>query len=299
MSGAFAEKWVSSALRCPRCGAALTLGAHLARCAACGPYPVLGDVPVLVVDPAAWCARFHDAALAALAEHGLADRETVAVVEAFAEGRAEAPEAFGDDWTRHELEGDAAPALVKGPAAKALEALLEVNRREGPAAWLSQQVSSATLAVEVGCGAGARTEVLAGRVERLVVGDLSLRAVLNARRRAARFDAELVGVVLDAEALPLRKGSVDLLVAEHLVDLLDDPATFLEGAKGALARGGALLLTTPEPDLGSGDDDAVAELAKQAGLVVKARREGLPWLRVNSARFVETYLVQALRLERR
>jgi SAM-dependent methyltransferase len=148
----------------------------------------------------------------------------------------------------------------------------------------------------VGCGAGARSEVLAQRVERLVVADLSLRAVLRARARAARHDAEVAGVVLDAQALPLRRASLDLLVAEHLVDLLDEPFEFLSQARAAVKKGGTLLVTTPEPSFGFGEDAALEALARRARFKVVERRDGLPWLRVNSSRFVETYLVQALAL---
>jgi SAM-dependent methyltransferase len=288
--------WFASVLRCPRCAGPLEWAAHLARCGACGPYPVLGDVPVLVADPATYCARYHDALLAALAEQGLADREAVAVVEAFAEGRSEAPAVFGDDWTAHELSGDAAPALVRGAASAALAQLLRVAQAQGPAAWLARHVKPAALGLEVGCGAGARSEVLAQRVERLVVADLSLRAVLRARARAARHDAEVAGVVLDAQALPLRRASLDLLVAEHLVDLLDEPFEFLSQARAAVKKGGTLLVTTPEPSFGFGEDAALEALARRARFKVVERRDGLPWLRVNSSRFVETYLVQALAL---
>lgn len=288
--------WFASVLRCPRCAGPLDLAAHLARCSACGPYPVLGDVPVLVADPAAYCARYHDALLAALAEQGLADREAVAVVEAFAEGRAESPEVFGDDWTAHELSGDAAPAPVKGAATAALKQLLLVADEQGPAAWLARHVKPAGLTLEVGCGAGARSEVLAQRVERLVVADLSLRAVLRARARAARHDAEVAGLVLDAQTLPLKRGALDLLVAEHLVDLLDEPFEFLAQARAAVKKGGTVLVTTPEPSLGFGEDDALEQLALRAKFKVVERRDGLPWLRVNSSRFLETYLVQALAL---
>lgn len=291
-------KWLASVLRCPRCRDVLELGAQLARCKACGPYPVLGDVPVLVPDPATYCASFHDAILAALAEQGYADRETVAVVEAFAEGRSDAPRAFGDDWTAHELGGAEAPRLVKGPAQAALKDLLEAARASGPAAWLDRQVKASSLALELGCGAGERSELLAQRSGRLLIGDLSLRAVLRARARAARHDAEVEGVVMDAEALPLKKGSVALIVAEHLVDLLDAPAQFFAQARAALGRGGRLLVTTPEPSLGFGEDEALAQLARDAGFSIVERREGLPWLRVNSSRFLETYLVQALALRR-
>ena len=259
--------WWSSVLRCPRCGGALDVGAHLARCGACGPYPVLGEVPVVV-----------------------------AVVEAFAEGRAETAQVFGDDWTSHEASGDAAPVPVRGAASRALAKLLEVARKDGPARWIERQMRPVKLALEVGCGAGERSEVLAQHAERLLVGDLSLRAVFRARARAARHEADVAGVVMNAEDLPVRKGTLDLLVAEHVVDLLDEPFEFLTQARAALRKQGALLITTPEPSLGFGEDDALEGLAVRAKFKVKERRDGLPWLRINSSRFVECYLVQALSL---
>jgi SAM-dependent methyltransferase len=257
---------------------------------------VLGDVPVLVADPSAYCATFHDAILAALAEQGLADRESVAVVEAFAEGSTDAKQSFGDDWTSHELRGSDAPEPVRGAASAALSALLALAREKGPAAWIESHVKGGAIALELGCGAGARSEVLAGRVEKLVVGDLSLRAVLRARARAARQDAEVAGVVLNAEVLPFKRGALELIVAEHLIDLLDEPAEFFAQARKALKKGGVALVTTPDPALGFGDDDAASQLAKGAGFKVVERKDGLPWLRLNSSRFVETYLVQALAL---
>ena len=287
-------QWWSSVLRCPRCGGALDVGLHLARCGACGPYPVLGDVPVLVADPSGYCATFHDAILAALAGQGLAEREAVAVVEAFAEGRAETAQSFGDDWTSHETAGGAAPVPVKGVATRALSTLLRVAREDGPARWLEGRMRPVKLALDVGCGAGERSEVLATHAERLLVGDLSLRAVFRARSRAARHDADVAGVVMNAEALPLKRGTLDLVVAEHVVDLLDEPFEFLNQARAALRKQGVLLITTPEPSLGFGEDDALERLAVRAKFRVQERRDGLPWLRMNSSRFVECYLVQVL-----
>jgi SAM-dependent methyltransferase len=289
------ERWLS-VLRCPCCGGELEPGPHLARCGACGPYPVLGGVPVLVADPSRYCATFHDAILAALAEQGLADREVVAVVEVFAKSRSEPAQGFGDDWTAHEASGDAAPVPVKGAATRALSNLLRVAREEGPAHWLAGRTRPVKLALEVACGAGERSELLATRAERLLVGDLSLRAVLRARSRAMRQGTDVAGVVMNAEALPLKRGALDLVVAEHIVDLLDEPFAFLEQARGALRKQGVLLLTTPEPSLGSGDDDALERLAVRARFCVRERRDGLPWVRMNSSRFVECYLVQALAL---
>lgn len=288
--------WWFSVLRCPRCAGGLNFGKQLARCVVCGPYPVLGGVPVLVASPQDYCARFHDAILASMAEHDLVEREEVAVVKAFAEARSEVSQAFGDDWTSHEASGEDAPGPVKGPATKALSGLIRQAQAEGPASWLEKRLRPVKVALEVGCGAGERSEMLARKADRLLVADLSLRAVFRARARAARHDADVAGVVMDAEALPIRKGTIDLLVAEHLIDLLDEPFEFLTKARRALAKKGALLLTTPEPSLGFGEDDALEELAVRAKFQVRERRDGLPWLRINSSRFVECYLVQALAL---
>ncbi|MFZ5444455.1 MAG: methyltransferase domain-containing protein [Myxococcota bacterium] len=283
-------------LRCPRCGGRLSLAAPLARCAACGPYPLLADVPVLLADPAGYCSAFRESILATLAEVEAADRSTLTVVDAFAEGHDAEPRRFGDDWTRHEALGDDAPTPVRGPAAKALTGLKRLTTRAGPAAWLAEHLGKARVALELGCGAGALSEVLASRVEHLVIADLSLRAVLRARARASRYRAEVTGAVMDAQALAVQPRAIDLLVAEHVVDLLDAPADFFAAAKASLRRGGRLLVTTPEPALGSGDDGRALELAREAGFRLVERQDGLPWLRVNSERFVEVYLVQALEL---
>ena len=121
---------------------------------------------------------------------------------------------------------------------------------------------------------------------------------MHARRRAALEGGDVEGVVLDAQQLPFKRGVAEVVVAEHLVDLLDDPGRFLEGVRATLARGGRLLLTTSEPSLGTGEERALDALAVEAGLRVKSSADGLPWLRVNSPRFVETYLVRALELRR-
>lgn len=284
------DAWWFDVLVCPSCGGALTDVGALVRCAACGPFPVLAGVPVLVGDPYGWCARFRESILATLAEFDAADAQSVEVVRAFAGESNAAPELFGDDWTEHELRGEAAPQPVKGAATRTLKALFAQAEKSGPGAWLSSQVPSrAQVMVEVGCGAGERSEMLAQRAEKLVVADLSLRAVLTARKRATRFRADVFGAVMDAENLPLAAKSVDVLVAEHVVDLLDAPEAFFESAAAALAKKGRVLVTTPEPiDL--------EELAAEAKLKVVAEADGLPWLRINSERFVEVYLVRALAL---
>jgi SAM-dependent methyltransferase len=270
---------------------------NLVRCASCGPYPLLGEVAVLVPDPASWCATFYDAILSTLAEHGAATREAVHVVQAFAQGSHE-PSRFGDDWTEFERKGEAPPAPVKGPAHVALSTLQALAASDGPGAFVDRHLHACDLAVEVGCGAGHRSELLSQRARHLVVGDWSLRAVMQGQVRAARALSAVAPVVMDAAALPLVSGSADLVVAENVVDLLDEPLAFLEGVRRALKKKGRALVTTPDPSLGSGDDSALGGLVARAKLKLVERDDGLPWLRTNSARHLEAYLVQALALRR-
>ncbi|MCU0696346.1 MAG: class I SAM-dependent methyltransferase [Myxococcaceae bacterium] len=292
------SRWAVEVLACPRCGRRLEgLGRAantVARCAACGPYPVLAGVPVLVPEPASWCAIFYDAALSALAEVGAATPAAVETLRAFAAAAPGAePGRFSDDWTSWEAEGRDAPDFVEGPAHEALERLVTVAGAHAPMTWLAGRAPSGVV-LEVGCGAGRLTRALTKPSRRVLVGDASLRAVLLASRAAPGS----VPVVLDAQALPVAPRSLDGLIAEHVVDLLDDAEAFFVSAQLALAPKGTLLVATPKPGLDSPDDDdrQVEQLARAAGFVVHEHADGLPWLRQNHARFLEVWLVQALAL---
>ncbi|MBL8923972.1 MAG: methyltransferase domain-containing protein [Myxococcaceae bacterium] len=289
-------RWAVEVLSCPRCGGALAgLGttAAVVRCRTCGPFPVLGGVPVLVPEPARWCATFYDAALSALAEAGSVTSEAVETLRAFADAAPGADAArFSDDWTSAEATGARTPALTRGPASDALDELLEVAAHQSPALWLQHRAPEGVV-LEVGCGAGLTASRLASRRRSLLVGDTSLRAVLNTSKHS-----RAVGVVLDAQALPVRARSLDGLVAENVIDLLDDPEAFFTAAARALDAAGTLLVSSPAPGLQDPDEDdaALARLAQRCGFTVKDRADGLPWLRQNSSRFLEVWLVQALAL---
>jgi SAM-dependent methyltransferase len=242
---------------------------------------------------------YYDAIVATLAEHDSAQREAIAVVGAFAsQAPHETRHRFSDDWTAHEKLSAPAPAVVSGATRPAFRRWQSAAEKHSPAAWLDRKVTAETLVVEIGCGAGERSEVLASKADRLLVADVSLRAVMAARARASRCPAEVAGVVMDAQGLPLKKGSTSLMVAEHLVDLLDEPSLLFKQAYAALKPQGRLLLTTSEPSLGTDDDAAVSHVSRAAGFQELSTEDGLAWLRVNSSRFVEVYWVKALELRR-
>jgi SAM-dependent methyltransferase len=260
---------------------------------------VLGGVPVLVPEPANWCATYRDAALAALAEDGHAEGAT-RVLDAFAEAApATDQERFSDDWTHWEAKGRPAPHLVEGPAQDALSELRRIARVQAPALWLEHRTPEKGVVLEIGCGASELTLGLARRSKLLVVADLSLAAVLHARRRHARA-RNVRFVVADAQALPVKALSLDAVVAEHVIDLLDEPGALLLSAHDALKRNGRLLLASPAPDLGVPEDEgeAIKAVAEETGFSVADEADGLPWLRLHSARFVQVYLTQALELKK-
>jgi SAM-dependent methyltransferase/uncharacterized protein YbaR (Trm112 family) len=279
------DAWLLDLVTCPRdgCGARLAVrpGGGLVACRGCGAlYPVLAGVPLLVPEPHAYVAAYRESILATLAEEGRATRPARALVEAFAEAAGPVePLRFGDDWTTAAGEGAAPPD-------PAFAAWVAAARARGPQeAMLEMLPARLGTALDVGTGDGALAAALRPRCARLVVADLSLRAALRARGRARRVRGArgaLAAVVVDAEALPLRPGALAAITAANLVDLLGDAAAFFAGARAALARGGRLVASVPQPD---GLD---AQLAA-AGLAVEREAAAVPWLRVHHARHVQVY----------
>jgi SAM-dependent methyltransferase len=277
-------EWILDVVACPQddCGGRLAAGSGVLRCRRCATlYPVVAGVAVLVPAPAHWMRAHRDAVLATLAEHGAANRAALTLVDAFAGAAPDAePSRFGDDWI------DTPSALPPGAVGAAVAPLFDA---EPPEAVLDGLLDGPLgTALDLGCGDGALSERLARRAERLVVADLSLRAVLRARRRARRGAA---GIVADAEHLPLARGRLDAIAAANLIDLLDAPADFLAGAATTLRRRGRLALSTPQPGLGDPDDDpdVLRGLLEAAGLRITADRDGVPWLRRHRARYLQIY----------
>lgn len=249
-----------------------------------GVWPVLGGVPVLVPEPAAFLAAHRVPILAALAESGRATRADVERLDAFADavvgvGAAALPDDFLDDEEASPLPPG------EGPARDALVAFLRAAREASLHARLATLCETGPV-LEVGCGAGALTRRIPGRP--LVAVDRSVRAVLRA---VAGLDA--LGVVGLAEQLPVADRAFGTVVAANVVDLLDEPAAFLEEAARALRPGGQLVLTTPDPGLGvRGSDGTLADLVVGAGLEVVAADEDAAWVRSHGPRHHEVYVVR-------
>lgn len=269
----------------PDCGGALAVRARglvlgCRRCPAI--YPVLAGVPVLVPSPPQYLASYRDAILATLAEAGAATREAVALVDQLAAlaPRSE-PLGFGDDWTADE---HARPrAATEDPTIAGWLATAP-----DPAAAIAAAVpTAARVVLELGCGGNALAARLAARRRTVVVADLSLRAVV---RTMAATGA--IGVVVDAEALPLARHAADAIIAANLIDLLEAPGALLAAIAAALRPAGVAIVSTPDPALGGDDDDLLAELLTDAGLTPHAWHRGVPWLRAHSSRHFQLYFAE-------
>jgi SAM-dependent methyltransferase/uncharacterized protein YbaR (Trm112 family) len=257
-------------------------------------YPVLGGIPIVLPRAAHWVATYREAVLASLLEAERAHPRAVEEVLAFAEkaGPVEVMR-FGDDWTPGERAEEGWPRPnVAGEAGERFQEFLQRAKKTTPEALIldalaedrSQQI------LEIGVGAGGLAASLAGTGRNVTVGDVSLRAVLSACRKAGPL---MTGIVLNAEALPFSAESVGAVVALELVDLLDDPRRFVAEAHRVLRLGGRLYLATPDP--------AACELEQHlaaSDFVVKADLDGVPWIRAHSERYYQVYFTRVIIAER-
>jgi ubiquinone/menaquinone biosynthesis C-methylase UbiE/uncharacterized protein YbaR (Trm112 family) len=114
-------------------------------------------------------------------------------------------------------------------------------------------------------GSGLDAEYLARAEARVILSDISLGVVLQARERVRRFGLEIMIVVADAEALPFRDASIDLVYVHdglhHLERPLDGLAEMTRVARRAVSvsEPAAALVTSAAVRLGA------AEAVEEAG----------------------------------
>jgi len=133
------------------------------------------------------------------------------------------------------------------PALAALQALYALLRGATPLHWVRAKRERMFVpegrpgrVLDVGCGDGARLEILRARGWDVRGVDPDPRAVEAARRRLG--DRVTEGGLEDA---PFAPGSFDVVLLEHVLEHVEDPVDLLRRCRGLLRPGGRLSAVTP------------------------------------------------------
>ena len=107
--------------------------------------------------------------------------------------------------------------------------------------------SSARLVLDAGCGPDPAVATAVGSRPGVTVValDIGLGTVRLARAKAERDGVRVLAVVGDVERLPFRPGAFDAVVCDDTVEHLPDDAAGLRELRRVTARGGRVVVATP------------------------------------------------------
>ncbi len=163
------------------------------------------------------------------------------------------------------------------------------------AAWLSlleQEIPAGASVLDVGCGTGTLSVLLAERGCSVTGVDLSPRMVERAQAKAVRHDVSVDFLLGDASDPPVAPG-FDVVLARHVLWALPEPSAALDRWLTLLTPAGRLVLVEGLWGTGAGlPADAVADLVRPrvSSLAVRHLTDPVLWGRAVDD---ERYLVVA------
>jgi SAM-dependent methyltransferase len=222
---------VGVTLCCPHCRADLDDRGSLLRCTGCQhDFPVVCGIPDLRVFPDPYIEPEADHAKGRVLAARFGDLSFAELVAFYYSITPVVPSHHARRFTAGVL---AAPA-------RSAASLTEWEAHVAPA---NQGMAGSLL--EVGCGT-APLLVAAHRRFGLLVGvDVAFRWLILAKKRLAEAGVNAVLLCASAEALPLRDGLFDRVVADSVLEVVRDQAATLAECRRVLHPGGALFVTTP------------------------------------------------------
>lgn len=159
------------------------------------------------------------------------------------------------------------------------------------ASWLPDSFPDVPLDVlDVGCGTGSLSLLLARGGHRVTGVDLAPRMVERARAKLAGAGLPARFLVGDAASPPTGEERFDVLLSRHLLWTLPDPDAALRSWLGLLRSGGSLVLV-----------EGRWRESGQSGAAYAAGAEELPWIGGIDAEALSAVvrpLVRSLRVER-
>lgn len=108
--------------------------------------------------------------------------------------------------------------------------------------FLAREVRPGDRALDLGCGDGSFTAVMAQAGARAIGAEVAQAAVDRATARHPGLDFRLVGV---EGPLPFPDSAFDVVWASEVIEHIADTARWLSEVRRVLASGGRLLLSTP------------------------------------------------------
>jgi SAM-dependent methyltransferase len=207
---------------CPACRYALSESASAWECAGCGrAYPAVAGLPDFRLEGDHYLSLEGDRAKA----------ERLARIEPRTDlaGLANAYYAMTDDVD----------------ARRRARFVAHIARAESRSAALADLLPRHGRILEVGCGSGGLLAALA-RGGRVVVGvDIALRWLIVARRRLSDLGLSAPLFAASADRLPWADGTFDAVVADSVLEHLDDPAQALREWRRVLRPSGRLVVWSP------------------------------------------------------
>ncbi|MDJ0269060.1 MAG: class I SAM-dependent methyltransferase [Aigarchaeota archaeon] len=130
------------------------------------------------------------------------------------------------------------------------------------------ELSGDEVVIDLGCGTGALTAMIAQRLERgSVVGvDASLRMLEHARMRAAQqglSNMRLLNRPIEGVEEALQGGGFDAVVSSHVLHWLKSPSTLFQAASHLLRPGGKLGLIVASFDMYLELVEAIREVSRR------------------------------------
>ena len=112
---------------------------------------------------------------------------------------------------------------------------------------LSEIPDTAGLILDVGCGGAWLAGKLLPKGKQVISMDIS---TTNPVKALQTYPSERhYGLVADVFSLPIKKQSVDCIVASEIIEHVKDPGLFVEQLLQVLKPGGKLIVTTPHDEL--------------------------------------------------
>lgn len=298
-------------------------------------YPVLSGAAILTPRPIDYLRRHAEAVRRDLARYGFLSHEAQRWLDRrLAASRGS--EDYGADFRfsqQFEEPWEIACALASEPDALygGFAAWLRSVRGQGPydllARWARERCQNRGLALDIGSGGGGLVARLAPHFAAVFGADLSLLAVLLARRvllhrpspersylltlrpgreveRPLRVaptgNAEFV--VADCRALPFRAGLFDTVCSSNVADLVGIDAA-VDAAVRAMRPEGLFLLANPfyfrrEAAPAEEPREALRRTLERRGLRVEVEQDGVPWLWATYDRHWRIYFVYCMAARR-